>query len=161
MAWLVLRRGASLASALLLLTLVLFSGLSVVYLTHRDRVLFNELQVLRDQANKLDIQWGQLLIEQSTLGVGGRVEQRATELLGMQIPEVEKIVMVENEPRQSEKKDRRCLASVSGVLHPDSVRGLLSAGKSATSILWSEIFSRVRVMPEQYGQSLLSRTEGL
>ena len=93
LAWLGLNRIASL-NLLTLLSLVLVSGLSVVYLTHRDRVLFNKLQVLREQANELDVQWGQLLIEQSTLGVGGRVEQRATEQLEMQIPEIEKIIMV-------------------------------------------------------------------
>lgn len=98
--WLGLNRFAS-WQLLTLLSLVLVSGLSVVYLTHRDRVLFNELQVLRDQANELDVQWGQLLIEQSTLGVGGRVEQRATEQLEMRVPEIEKIVMVINE--QAEK----------------------------------------------------------
>ena len=93
--WLGLKRAASL-NILLLLGMVLVSGISVVYLTHRDRVLFNELQVLKDQANEIDVQWGQLLIEQSTLGLGGRVEQRATELLEMQIPEIENIVMVGN-----------------------------------------------------------------
>ena len=93
--WLGLKRVASL-QILILLGLVLASGISVVYLTHRDRLLFNELQVLRDQANEIDVQWGQLLIEQSTLGLGGRVEQKAIELLGMQIPEIEEIVMVVN-----------------------------------------------------------------
>lgn len=94
--WLGLKRGASLR-LLTLLMLVLVSGVWVVYLTHRDRVQFNELQVLRDQANELDVEYGQLLIEQSTLGLGGRVEQRAAEFLSMQIPEINKIVMVANE----------------------------------------------------------------
>ena len=93
--WLGLKRAMSL-QLLMLLMLLMTSGISVVYLTHRDRVLFNELQVLKDQANEIDVQWGQLLIEQSTLGLGGRVEQRAADLLDMQIPEIEKIVMVSN-----------------------------------------------------------------
>lgn len=82
---------------LTLLSLATLSGLTVVYLTHRDRVLFNELQVLRGQANELDVEWGQLLIEQSSLGVGGRVEEHATDVLGMQVPDIEDIVMVGNE----------------------------------------------------------------
>jgi cell division protein FtsL len=94
--WLGLGRGATL-QIFTLLALVLASGISVVYLTHRDRVLFNELQVLRDQANEIEVEWGQLLIEQSTLGLGGRVEQKAQELLGMKIPDIESIVMVANE----------------------------------------------------------------
>jgi len=93
--WLGLKQAASL-QILILLGLVLASGVSVVYLTHRDRVLFNDLQVLREQANEIDVQWGQWLIEASTLGLGGRVEQIATERLGMKIPEIEDIVMVAN-----------------------------------------------------------------
>ncbi|MBT8146808.1 MAG: cell division protein FtsL [Gammaproteobacteria bacterium] len=93
--WLGLKRAASL-QILFLLGLVLASGVSVVYLTHRDRVLFTELQALREQENEIEVQWGQLLIEQSTLGLGGRVEQKATELLGMQIPQIDDIVMVVN-----------------------------------------------------------------
>ena len=46
-------------------------GLSVVSTTHENRFAFNELQVLRDQANNLEVQWGQLLIEQSTFGDRG------------------------------------------------------------------------------------------
>jgi cell division protein FtsL len=37
--------------------------------------------------------WGQLLIEQSTFGVDGRIEQKAVELLEMRVPAVEEIVM--------------------------------------------------------------------
>lgn len=94
--WLGLGRGGTL-QIFILLGLVLASGITVVYLTHRDRALFNELQVERDRANELDVEWGQLLIEQSTLGLGGRVEQKAKELLSMQIPDIENIVMVANE----------------------------------------------------------------
>ena len=93
LAWLGLRDGAA-VQLLTLLLLTLCSGLAVVYLTHQDRVLFTELQVLREQANELDVQWGQLLIEQSTLGLGGRVEQRAVEHLDMRVPNIEDIVMV-------------------------------------------------------------------
>ena len=53
------------------LTLVLVAGLSIVATTHKNRFAFNELQVLRDQANGLEVEWGQLLIEQSTFGVEG------------------------------------------------------------------------------------------
>ncbi|MCB1672190.1 MAG: cell division protein FtsL [Gammaproteobacteria bacterium] len=93
LSWLGLQTPAS-VWILFLLALVLGSGLSVVYLTHRDRVLFNELQVLKEKANELDVQWGQWMIEQSTLGVGDRVEQQATEILNMQLPEVGKIILV-------------------------------------------------------------------
>jgi cell division protein FtsL len=81
------------------LTLVLAAGLSVVATTHENRFAFNELQVLRDQANGLEVEWGQLLIEQSTFGVEGRIEQKAFEQLRMEVPDIAKIVMVTHEQR--------------------------------------------------------------
>lgn len=79
----------------MLLVAVLGSGLSIVYTTHQSRFAFNELQELKDQSNQLETEWGQLLIEQSTFGVEGRIDQKAAEQLQMQVPELSKIVMVE------------------------------------------------------------------
>ena len=84
---------------LVALMLVLVAGLSVVSTTHENRIAFNELQVLRDQANGLEVEWGQLLIEQSTFGVEGRIEQKAFEQLQMEVPDIAKIVMVNHEQR--------------------------------------------------------------
>tara|TARA_B110000483_G_scaffold165148_1_gene195473 strand:+ start:164 stop:517 length:354 start_codon:yes stop_codon:yes gene_type:complete len=81
------------------LTLVLGAGLSVVATTHENRFAFNELQVLRDQANNLEVEWGQLLIEQSTFGVEGRIEQKAFDQLRMEVPNIANIVMVNHGQR--------------------------------------------------------------
>lgn len=93
---------ASASSALLyaLLVLVLFSGLMVVKTTHENRFAFNELQVLREEANQLDVEWGQLLLEQSTFGLDGRIEQKATRELQMQVPLISDIVMVNLNEKQ-------------------------------------------------------------
>lgn len=80
-----------------MLVLVLSSGLSVVLTTHENRFAFNELQELREQANKIDLERGQLLIEQSTFGVEGKIEQKAVEQLQMHVPELSKIIMVSHE----------------------------------------------------------------
>ena len=87
---------ASASSALLyaLLVSLLVSGLMVVKTTQENRFAFNELQVLREEANQLDVEWGQLLLEQSTFGLGGRIEQKATRELQMQVPRISDIVMV-------------------------------------------------------------------
>lgn len=79
------------------LFLVLLTGLSVVRTTHDNRIAFNQLQELREEANQLDVMWGQLLLEQSTFGVEGRIEQKAQELLRMQVPDIADVVMVKNE----------------------------------------------------------------
>lgn len=78
-------------------SLVLISGLFVVATTHQNRFAFNELQELREQANQLEMEWGQLLIEQSTFGVDGRIEQKAFEKLQMEVPDIGSIVVVSHE----------------------------------------------------------------
>ncbi|GIT23233.1 MAG: hypothetical protein CM1200mP40_29150 [Gammaproteobacteria bacterium] len=47
---------------------------------------------LKIKQTQLETEWGQLLIEQSTFGVEGRIEQKEIEQLQMQLPELSKIV---------------------------------------------------------------------
>jgi cell division protein FtsL len=94
--WLGIDCGMTLGLVLLLMFL-LSSGLSVVLTTHQNRSAFNELQELKDEANELETEWGQLLIEQSTFGVEGRIEEKAASQLLMQLPDLSEIVMVTNE----------------------------------------------------------------
>lgn len=94
--WAGLNRPATLGLTILL-GIVLASGLSVVRTTHQNRFAFNELQELKDQANDLETQWGQLLIEQSTFGVEGRIEQKAIESLQMRLPDLTNVVLVRND----------------------------------------------------------------
>ena len=94
--WLGLTRSST-VNLMVLILIVLGSGLSVLIMTHQNRFLFSELQQLRNHANELDVQWGQLLIEQSTFGLGGRVEQKAMEQLNLHVPDLDKIVMVKND----------------------------------------------------------------
>lgn len=96
LAWLNLGSPQSIAVIVLGL-LVLFTALAVVDTSYRHRLTFHELQQSRVQTNDLDVQWGQLLIEQSTFGLEGRIERRATEELGMKVPDWSKIVMVRYE----------------------------------------------------------------
>ncbi len=80
-----------------MLATVLGSGLMVVRTNHENRITFSELQDLRDQAVQLDVQWGQLLLEQSTFGVDGRIEDKAIHQLNMQVPQIDDIVMVKHD----------------------------------------------------------------
>jgi cell division protein FtsL len=66
---------------------VLGSSLGVIYAKHEARNRFNELQQLTRARDDLDIEWGQLQIEQSTLARHGRVEQAARDQLHMTIPQ--------------------------------------------------------------------------
>jgi cell division protein FtsL len=77
-----------------LLLALLVSGISVIYTTFKNRSMLNELQQLRNQRNELQVQWGQLLIEQSTFSLDSRIERKAIEELQMIIPEFSDVVMV-------------------------------------------------------------------
>jgi cell division protein FtsL len=46
------------------------------------------------QANQLEVEWGQLKIEQSTFGLEGRIERKAMEELNMKLPDWSRITMV-------------------------------------------------------------------
>ena len=81
----------------LLMALVLLSGMGVVYSTFKKRYALHELQQLRGQHNDLEVQWGQLLIEESTFGLEGRIESLAREELQMEVPDWSGVVMVKYE----------------------------------------------------------------
>lgn len=73
---------------------VTVSALLVVGSTHQARLSFFELESLRREAQELEIQRGQYLLEQSTWAAYSRVENLAHKKLGMRLPEPEDIVMV-------------------------------------------------------------------
>ena len=75
--------------------MVLGSSLGVVYAKHQARSKFNELQKLTQQRDDLDIEWGQLQLEQSTWATHGRVERVAREELRMVIPQASDLRIVQ------------------------------------------------------------------
>jgi len=82
---------------LVLLFAVVLSALAVVSSSYQSRTTFHELQLLRNQSNQLEVEWGQLLIEQSTFGLEGRIERKAMEELEMKVPDWSRIIMVRYE----------------------------------------------------------------
>ena len=79
---------------LLLIFMVLLSALGLVYSKYQSRKLFVHLQALEVKRDALNIEWGRLLLEQSTLATPTRVERIARERLGMRAPAPETIVIV-------------------------------------------------------------------
>jgi cell division protein FtsL len=78
-----------------LLSLAVFaSALGVVYVKHTSRKLFGDLQALERGRDALNVEWGQLQLEQSTWATHGRVESAARERLHMQVPAADAIVLV-------------------------------------------------------------------
>ena len=73
------------------------SALAVVYTKHASRKLFVELEQLTDDRDELNIEWGQLQIEQSTWATHARIEQVATDDLQMTRPETTEIFVIEQQ----------------------------------------------------------------
>lgn len=82
---------------MVLLAVIMVSALAIVNTSFKSRTVFHELQKLRAESNELDVQQGQLLIEQSTFGLEGRIEQKAMEELDMTLPDWSRIIMVRHE----------------------------------------------------------------
>lgn len=80
-----------------LVVLLVVSCLAVVMSAFEYRQLFNQHQELIQQRDELQIEWGQLLLEQSAWAANNRVEQQAVSKLGMKVPEVEQIEIIRNE----------------------------------------------------------------
>lgn len=74
--------------------ITLISGLGVVYISHHCRLLYNDLALLQQQKHRLEVTWGRYLLEENALASLHRVEFLATRELGMQVPELGKIIMV-------------------------------------------------------------------
>jgi len=73
---------------------VIATSVGVVYAEHRARMLFVELQSLGYEKDRMDVEWGQLQLEQSTLTTQGQVEHDARTRLGMLIPAPDAMVIV-------------------------------------------------------------------
>ena len=56
--------------------LVVFSALAVIYSAFLYRQAFNAQQQLFQQRDALEVEWGQLLLEQSALAAHSRIEKR-------------------------------------------------------------------------------------
>lgn len=64
----------------------IISSLAVVRTKHENRALVNALDNLRQERERLDIEWAQLQLEQATLAHNARVEKIARDQLGMVEP---------------------------------------------------------------------------
>lgn len=73
---------------------VVATSVAVVYAEHQGRKLFVELQSLGYEKDRMDVEWGQLQLEQSTLTTQGRVEDDARTRLGMLIPAPDQMVII-------------------------------------------------------------------
>lgn len=80
--------------SLILLAILIGCALALVTSQHQARKLYVELQKEQELAKQLDVEWGQLQLEQSTWATHARVEKIATRALGMRVPPPARIQVV-------------------------------------------------------------------
>ena len=79
---------------LALLALLIGCALALVTSQHRARKLYVELQTEQALARQLDVEWGQLQLEQSTWAMHARIEKIAARELGMRSPPASRVQML-------------------------------------------------------------------
>lgn len=77
--------------------LVVLSGFATILVRHQHRLTFNALQAQQLERDKLNSEWQQLLLEESTWSFQHFVEKKARERLDMVFPESVDRLMVEGE----------------------------------------------------------------
>jgi cell division protein FtsL len=73
---------------------VIVTSIGVVYAKHEGRKQFVGLQALGYEKDRMDVEWGQLQLEQSTLTTQGQVEHAARSRLGMISPAPDQMVIL-------------------------------------------------------------------
>lgn len=73
---------------------VLASAIAVTYSSHLSRQLVNDLYGELHERDKIQAEWGRLVLEQSTWMAHNRIEALASERLKMRIPEAADVRLV-------------------------------------------------------------------
>lgn len=81
--------------SVILILIVVASSLGVVASQHKARKLYTELEREQQRMRQLEVEWGQLQIEQSTWAAHARVEKIARERLAMRPPVAGQMIAVE------------------------------------------------------------------
>ena len=85
------------ALVLIFSVVCVLSALALVYTKHESRKLFVELETLTHERDELNIEWGQLQIEQSTWATHARIERVAAEQLSLVRPRATEIYVIERQ----------------------------------------------------------------
>ena len=78
----------------LLATINVCTALTIIYTKHLTRLSYIEISRYQGTIDRLDVEWSQLQIEESTFSEHGLVERIASERLDMTIPDFSETVMI-------------------------------------------------------------------
>lgn len=82
----------------LLVGMVFVSAIALVLVRHQSRQSFIEWQVLQQERDRLNVEWGQLQLEESTWARPARIEAVAREQLKMIAPPIEQVIIIKSKP---------------------------------------------------------------
>ena len=91
------RNGQPILLLMILAVVCVISAIALVYTKHESRSLFVELEQFTTERDELNIEWGQLQIEQSTWATHARIEQVALEELALRRPKPTEIYLIERQ----------------------------------------------------------------
>ena len=80
---------------MLLLMAVGATSIAVVHAKYLTRIQFAALQELRAKRDALDVDWNRLRLEEAALSTHVRVERKARAELGMYLPRLEDVLLIE------------------------------------------------------------------
>jgi cell division protein FtsL len=86
-----------------LCVMLLFCSLALVTSQHRARKLFSELTQEEEVTKQLDVEWGQLQLEQSTWAMHARIERIASGRLQMRMPSGARLRLLSAGPGDAEQ----------------------------------------------------------
>ena len=78
----------------LLLLATIATAIGAAYAKHQSRKLFIDLQALEAERDEMNVEWGQLQLEQSTHTTHGKVESAARKRLDMRIPDLQQVMIL-------------------------------------------------------------------
>lgn len=73
---------------------VIASALGIIYLRHVERQLISELQIVTRHHHRVELERGQLLLEQSMWTSPSRIQQLAHERLGMNVAKPDALIVI-------------------------------------------------------------------
>ena len=80
--------------ATVLANVVVGSGIWVVLAKHESRQLFAEIEELKREQDRLQIDWGRLRLEQSAWATHSRIETLARERMNLAPPTDQRVVII-------------------------------------------------------------------
>ncbi|MGV3580697.1 MAG: cell division protein FtsL [Methylophilus sp.] len=79
---------------LILFGVLMLTALGVITAQHKARKLYFELEQQEELASSYQTEYGQLQLEQSTWAMHSRLEEYAQDKLGMQVPDMKHIQVI-------------------------------------------------------------------